>query len=252
MTHAFIPTNLPLYIQCLRIPARWQLVPRPTGRGGQLWRVSKGLPVDKELLEVQQGPGSATTFDAREARAQFFRLKPGDTDGLIDFLATVGLFERADGAIRDSHGRLRALLPTPEVEVVTAMKGSDGHFHKVRYHSTVPENHIWQIQGLLKDSIQNLHKETGEDYEFPGRIVRRKDKAEYILTTTTFMDAMMLTLSLDRVLKAKVRKCARPDCREVFTFTTEHKRKYCCWDCGHLVSVRKGRKKDKEKGGKKK
>ena len=63
-----------------------------------------------------------------------------------------------------------------------------------------------------------------------------------VITTLTFIDAMKLTLVVDAVSGAKVRKCARTDCRTLFTFTGGHKRKYCSWYCGHIESVRKSRK----------
>ena len=66
------------------------------------------------------------------------------------------------------------------------------------------------------------------------------------LASTGLLEACVLVGFLERLRGDKYRKCARPDCPNVFRRETRHKRKFCNWYCGHLVSVRRTRK-DKRK-----
>lgn len=61
------------------------------------------------------------------------------------------------------------------------------------------------------------------------------------------LEAIVITVHIDRLRKVRFKSCARRDCRKPFTLTSGHRRKYCEWYCGHLVSVRKSYQKKRQK-----
>ena len=235
MAQALIATNLPVFFRCFRIPAEWRL-----GRFTKLHqfddlqalaRVARGEPEqDSSFLTVHYSPGTTTTYNPWEKRDEFFRLKPDDTEGLIRFLGTVGLFERVP--------KFGEREESPDFAVARTAKRT----LMVPYLSNFRIDSIWEARRLLQNSLGSLDKHTGEQIDFHTQIVRSKERAQVNVTTTTFLEAILLTLSVDRVQKAKVLKCARPDCPVTFSFTSGHRRKYCSWDCGHLESVRRQRR----------
>jgi hypothetical protein len=244
MTQTLISTNLPVFFRCFRVPVEWKL-----GRYTEysqlaalaaLTRRGKGKPEqDSGFLSVRYSSGPATTYDPWEKRDEFFRLKGDDTEGLLKLLATVGLFERAGGM----NWGVGEREDSPKNAIVRA--GAETQFI-VPYLSNFSVQGIWALRRLLQNSLESLDKHTGEQINFQAQIVRSKGRAQVNVTTMTFLEAILLTLSVDRVQKAKVLKCARPDCPVTFSFTGGHKRKYCSWDCGHLESVRRQRRKAKQ------
>src|SRR5580704_15729489 len=53
------------------------------------------------------------------------------------------------------------------------------------------------------------------------------------------LEAIVLTVHIDRLRGVKFKTCARPDCAKPFPVISRHRRRYCDWRCGHLMAVRK-------------
>jgi hypothetical protein len=183
---------------------------------------------EPEQLYVRAQHGAATAYDPWEKRREFLCLDQADTGALLAFLQTVGLFERDRAGIAS------------ESAVATA---PDGLIHQTKYSSEIRVKSIWAWRRAIENSLSNLKEHSGSYSDFPARFATIKDEPHVIITTLTFLDSMALTLSVDRALGAKVRKCARPDCRTMFSVLSKHKRKFCCWECGHLEAVRRQRRK---------
>lgn len=221
-----LPVNLPLFSRCLRIPAKW--------------REEKGVLTvhrpNRPLIEEMRSPVYATHFDPWEKRDEFFALKHGDTQALVTFLETVGLFQRASFDIK-RHPKIvsSAAIRLPNEEVS----------YETYYVSTMSTLYVWGIQKLLMRCL--IENEVGRSSDFEVRIDRVNGLAQVIFTTLTFIDAVLLTLTIDRVMGAKVRKCARPDCGIPFAYTGGHRKKYHCWNCGHVESVRRQRRRKRRK-----
>lgn len=246
MTQQLMRSNLPIYYRCLCAPTKWARARKEITNLSALARLLKVEPtalqpeLDEDFLRVTLERGVATSFDPWEKRSEFFRLKPGDTEALLKFLATVGLFEAVG---LDAGGdETRALISA----------GDEQPHYTTRYQTKTSEKYIWGMQRLLIGALKNLEKHTGKYRDFQVRIVHAKTGPRAVLTTTTFVESLLLTLAIDKVQDAKVRKCTRPDCGVPFSATGGHKRKYCSWYCGHIESVRKSRRKakqaDKKKG----
>ncbi len=228
-----IEANLPLYVRCLRMPAEWR---RATHMDTPLKRLALLAfrdpdQQDGDLLLVSPAGGVAEPYDPWEKRSEFFRLQTGDTDSLLAFLGTVGYFD-SSRRISDSNQTI-------------FQKTADGLVHTADYQPKVSEKYVWGIRRLFENSVRT-GEHTGQHTDFPVRIVTVRDQPRLVVTTTTFEDALALTLSIDAVRRARRRKCARPDCGVPFTFTGGHSRKYCGWYCGHIESVRNSRKRAKK------
>lgn len=69
-----------------------------------------------------------------------------------------------------------------------------------------------------------------------------------VIETTDAISSILATITIDHLRGARLRACARKDCSQIFEITSRHKRKYCSNYCGHLVSVRRTRKRQRRKG----
>jgi hypothetical protein len=197
------------------------------------------MATDGDLLEVNPVSGKATTFDAWEKRDEFFRLKRGNTQALLAFLRSVGFFARPE--------MLGAGSRTGKTTIVI---GGEGLHSDVPFVSKISEKDIWEVRRLIIGSLGALGQHTGQYHDFQVRMVPTSNGAQrLVLTTTTFLEALLLTLSVDQLKGARKQKCARPDCGIQFSITSRHKRKYCQWECGHIESVRKQRRKAKRAPG---
>jgi hypothetical protein len=229
-----IEANLPLYVQCLRMPTDWRRATHMDVPYKKLAQLAYLHPneQDRDLLMVSPNvAGELETYDPWEKRSEFFGIKEGDTDALLAFLRTVGYFGSTQH-VSESSGKS------------THVKAAWGLVYSARFEPKVSEKHVWGMRRLFENSVRS-GKHTGEHTDFPVRIVTVNGSPRLVVTTTTFEDALALTLSVDTVRRAKRRKCARPDCGVPFTFTGGYARKYCSSYCGHIESVRESRKRAK-------
>jgi hypothetical protein len=198
--------------------------------------IAKEEEKDIDLLKVSQLARTKPTFyDPKEKRNQFFRLERGDTEQLVNFLNTVGLFASTTsllGSQRDiESGVKHALTET-----------ASGDLYSVPYSPVQSAEHIWEMRDFLVGGLK-ANEELGDVCDFQTRIVRESSSPKVVIATATLLDALLLSVIIDRVRKAKVQKCARPDCGILFTSVNRHEKKYCCRYCAHVESVRRHRKK---------
>jgi hypothetical protein len=232
-----LESNLPVYFQCLAVPVEWKRALLPYKNLASLMDPNFPEPQEGDLLAVHLVHSrDPVAFDPWEKRNEFFRLPQGDTDALLAFLRRVGFFERP-----------RAFIDEDGIETIIRVKDDETHY--VQYNHKTSEKRIWGLRRLLMGSLEKLSTWTGKHSDFQMRIVRSKGEARVIVTTTTFLEAIQLTLTVDRVMGAKVTKCGRPDCTVPFSTTGGHKRKYCSWYCGHIESVRRSRRQNRSKKG---
>jgi hypothetical protein len=234
MAH-LLEANLPIRFQCLAVATKWVLIKQLPD--GSLLHPKEGRNNGLHVMSVVESP--PTTFDPWDKRDEFFRLSEGNTEGLLSLLRTVGLFQAAS----------QAQGASPEqkdfVEEIS-IKAGKGLGFEVRYVTEFEEATIWQLRRVLLNTLKG-YGDVGDYSEFRVRIVRVRGEPQIVLTTTTFMEALLLTIVADRVMGAKLQKCARPDCGTVFSTTGGHKRKYCQWYCGHIESVRNSRRSNRGK-----
>jgi hypothetical protein len=224
--------NLPIHLQCLKVPIQW------VRERCQLEVLDEQLRPHKYESWCYQGKvlyskpqigspwAKLDTYDPWEMRTEFLRLESLDgskrSDAFFAFLQKVGAFatfeERTDLRIFEAEGGLEVVGEQP-------LRGED---------------HFWEELEAIKDGMR---KNNSWDHDFKVRFVTQgRRKTFLVLTTVSFVDAVRASQSIDRVLGAKIRKCARADCGTLFSTTSNYKQKYCQWYCGHLESVRRSRK----------
>ncbi|HEY4933663.1 MAG TPA: CGNR zinc finger domain-containing protein [Terriglobales bacterium] len=115
---------------------------------------------------------------------------------------------------------------------------------------TAPIGSWRRLKGFDRSKLEMIHAflEFGPILHFDLSGAVPKANA---LCTSGVLEGMVLTVFFERLKGDRYRECARPDCDVVFRRETRHKRKFCSWYCGHLVSVRNSRiaKARKEKEG---
>ena len=226
-----IPLNLPIRMQCLRVPVEWQCK-----RSGTRLENAHGDDRDYYSFRAYVTTGEHSFFDPWEMRAEFFRLRDqSELDGLLKFLNKVGLFDKADAG---DVGR------APDVAEEYLIKHKNWRFW-VRDQPEVEYMHFFSMQGVMRQAMTSKGSHVLDNSDFEFRFVRDRREGYLLLTTVSFLHAVAATIQIDRLRKAKIHKCARPDCAIPFAVTGERARKYCSWYCGHLESVRNKRKLEK-------
>jgi hypothetical protein len=155
-----------------------------------------------------------------EVRDKFLRLRHDDRDALRTFLWTTGSFCWLD-------------------------------------HRPIAESELWQFQAVIREQLLNprvsenrTRRATELENIIHNRIQRHVlninvgfedgslvGEAEAINT----FDAILSTIFLDRLKNLRFKVCQRPDCAAIYELTSRHNRKFCSYDCAHLMTVRRSR-----------
>ena len=245
MAQDLIHVNLPIRLQCLRVPVKWKYEIVRTNDGREtVWFGAAG---------GRSEPASA--FDPREKRAEFFRLKDTDYEGLREFLDGVGLFRSAsiDSALFAAE--------TADVKEIEKMQDNYRHVnaadgsHKV-WGDPIPLDLdvFWTMRRTVIRELEEPKKGVGFDvWPLSIRLANLRSGPAAVITTLTFEDALAASVRIDHLLGAKIRKCERQDCPVTFSApATKENKIFCSWYCGHITSVRKKRDKDRKAKGRKK
>ena len=223
MTH-LIPLNLPVRIECLRIPVEWTR--RLVGHSGTT-RGGKEIEFEEWIYSADLIDEPPVTYDPWEKRSEFFRIERDDSEALFAFLEKVGLFDRATVTDVAFDARLLSTLPSLGADIAD--------------QPTREEWHFWEMRSWIEDEMLGKTNDL-EHFKFDVRFARKGKHDAYLLVTThSFMEALAVSVCIDRAQRAQVRKCARPDCGALFAVTTNRKQKYCVWNCGHVEAVRRQR-----------
>jgi hypothetical protein len=75
----------------------------------------------------------------------------------------------------------------------------------------------------------------------------RRGEPRGVIETITGREMLIATIHLDLLRGGKFQVCKRSDCAIPFSAESKHKRKYCSWDCGHIESVRRARKRERKR-----
>ena len=180
-------------------------------------------------------------LDAWKVREDFFALRENDNDKLRRFLDKTGMFQR-EGSSK--------LLGHWSAEVME-------HYRKAKQQPLVVAG-VWNFRESLNRALLNK-KAFKEDYAplvtRPGtglQMIQQRDVefplsleltnvASGVVTVWDTYHALLATVFFDIARGIRFKTCARKDCGKAFPLESKHKKKFCCWYCGHLVSVRKGR-----------
>jgi hypothetical protein len=232
--------DIPIRFRFLRIPAIWEIRTvngRPHHRERE-FAFSKLLTDDSlEAFELEELNG----WDCRDA---FFRIPEGDKGKLLEFLKTVGVFSNLElsGHWSDEVTKhCREGHPVP-IDVRGIWKLRDGLKRALLNRGEFAE--VYAPPLSRPRTARQLVQQSG--INFPLRFEVGK-VASGVVTTTEAYHMLLATVFADVVRGTRFKTCEREDCGSPFPITSEHSRKFCCQYCGHLVSQRKKRERDKKK-----
>lgn len=219
------------------------------------------VPVRWELREIRSGPEQAVSIwafptvlddgtvesfklkerDAWDCREEFLSIPDGDNEKMRQYLESVGIW--LDDRNEYEH----------QAREVAEHRRA-GHPHAVAVSG------LWKFQSMLKRSLMNkrafrekyglalarpetglqLLNESRRVMEFPLLMDLGKAAAGVIAFEDAFR-MLLATVFIDVVRGIRFKVCARKDCRKPFPLESKHHRKFCCWYCAHITTVRKNR-----------
>jgi hypothetical protein len=62
-----------------------------------------------------------------------------------------------------------------------------------------------------------------------------------VVTVTDAYHLLLATVFVDAAQRIRFKICQRKDCGKPFPLENKHKKKFCCWYCGHITTVRRNR-----------
>jgi hypothetical protein len=219
MSHEFVNIAAPIRLRFAVVSGTWAE-----------WEESDEV---EHAWEFTQGPMDANvTLDAWEVRKEFLGLRHDQRDALRSFLLKTGAFcwlnpyrPIADSELWQFQAAIRRQLLKPTVSENRTKTATE--FEAV-IHNRI-QVHLMSINVGLED----------------GTLV---GEAEALNT----FDAILSTIFIDRLRKLRYEVCERPDCAAIYELTSRHERKYCSYDCAHLMTVRRSRKGRRKKNQNKK
>lgn len=206
-----------------------ELVPEPTNEN-----------VDLDPSEESDGGGPRSEFipestdekvelDAWEIRNEFLELQHDDREALRKFLGKTGAF----GWLNEYRGLKESELWKFQAAI-----------RRQLLRPTVSKNETkfaTDFEGVIHNRIQSYVMNAYVGL-VDGKVIAEAEAAN------TF-DAIVSTIFIDRLRKLRFKVCQRPDCAAIYKLTSRHTRKFCSYNCAHVMTVRRSRKAQKKKKG---
>jgi hypothetical protein len=198
------------------------------------WQVSITKAKDPEFVFTRSRQRAYRAEDSFEARKAFLAVKT--IDEALRFFEYYGPLQykkpREGGSKKD-----RSL--EPETVRWSQFLSVQADFHLALMAEGIPSERAALYRFVFG---QPLIVEVGFRAVQPDTNLRgaRTDEIDDAAITPCFdvIDALRATIFLSRRQGFRWRRCARPDCANLFEHTTKHQRLYCSPECAHLQAVR--------------
>jgi uncharacterized protein YutD len=204
----------------------WEFTPASMSDPVELEPAEDSDDVDYARESTPAPMSNPVELDPWEVRMEFLGLRHDDRDALRNFLHKTGAFcwinyrPIAETELWQFQAAIRQQLLKPTV--------SENRIKRATEFETAIHNRI---------QVHLMNINVGfEDGTLVG-------EAEALNT----FDAILSTIFIDRLRKLRFKVCSRPDCATIYELTSRHKRKFCSYDCAHLMTVRRSRKGKKKK-----
>jgi hypothetical protein len=214
MSHEFVYITAPIRLRFSVVSGAWAE-----------WEESEDLDYGWEF--TPGSTGANVVLDSWEVRDEFLGLRHDQRDALRNFLRKTGAFcwlnqyrPIAESELWQFQAAIRQQLLKPTVSENRTKLATE---FEVAIHNRI-QAHLMNINVGLED----------------GTLV---GEAEALNT----FDAILSTIFIDGLRNLHFKVCARPDCATIYELTSRHKRKFCSYDCAHLMTVRRSRKGKKKK-----
>jgi hypothetical protein len=172
------------------------------------------------LFEPDSPTGLHKERDPWQMRDEFLRLKRDD-EALLDFVNKWGEWDS------------EVLFPI----------GGQTIARKIDHYCPrfILPDRVWKMQDFYRSALRTPAEEWLTRFAMLGGLKKRSTFPYLAANSASCRTAIETTITIDLLKKVRFRACARPDCDNVFSLDSRHKRKYCQQYCGHLESVRKQR-----------
>ena len=257
--------GLAINVQFLRIPTRWSIKPEP--ESGIVPKSEWGVLRDPDTYQRVAVPEVSQSSDIQpvpvdgwELRDRFFRLrfdKPNEPS-VLRLLNDVGVWDAIEdlGASEDSEGKMllwgafgsRFFRGWAPPVLLTDLKEEQEFWRRLlsdrealkAYFGTSPRRDASPAERTRFAVQSHLYN------RLPLRLEWRSGRPMGFIETITGREMLNATIHLDLLRGAKFQVCKRPDCSTPFSIESRHRRKYCTWYCGHIESVRRARKRERQ------
>jgi hypothetical protein len=242
-----VELNLPLQLQCFRVPVRWSY---ETDKGGPVYQAQ----IDQRLLSdcLGDGPvlkvrkdtnaGKLGKYDPWKLRLRFLEVNLDSPTTVLEFLNDVGLFSPPDHSFHDENR-------------VVAIEALDG-IHAYNWDSVKPvvADDLEEALRFCKEWPCQLSDPSGAIFRSRVATMREWDfgfgrlgyTPKMFLTAVSFYESYQIAFAIDQITKAKKVRCNRLKCAKTFTHTGNRRRLYCSAECGHAEAVRALRQRQRE------
>jgi len=237
--------EIPVRLRFFRVPTQWAMrmvLPEEPDHEAHLFAFPT-VNADGSLDAFQ-----LTQRDAWTCREEFLSLRVGDTDGLRNFLESVGLwFSSEQDPIghrsREVREHLKEGNPTP-ITVAGLWRFQRSLRESLLKKKAFKETYAPEV-GRPSTGLQLLN-ESREGIEFPLR-VELTNVVAGVVTLTDAYRMLLATVFFDVARGIRFKICQRPDCRRPFPLESKHERKFCSPYCAHFTAVRRARQKKKKR-----
>ena len=186
-----------------------------------------------------------TEIDGWHWRDEFFRLPHKDINALTGFLNEVGAWPLRDMSTQTPGLSLHnpIFLRPDDIadiwrfrnELMLALLGPN----RVDF-----KEQIAPPRGKTKNHLDLVLPEV-QPNSFHLRL-ELSSTVEGVVTVTNARHMLFTTVLADVARGIRFKTCQRKDCQRPFALESKHKKKFCSQYCGHLVSLRKKRKRAKK------
>jgi len=226
--------SVPIRLRFLRIPAIWDLRTIQRGQREHLYAFSR--VEDDGTIEAFQ----VSELNGWRCRADFFELQEGDNPALLKFLKKMGVWLNQEGELlghwsKEVLQHCRAGHPVP-IEV----KGLWGFRERLKQALVDKDAFKKTYAPLLSRPNSGLQLVQQRGIEFPLRL-EITSAASGVVTVMDAYHMLLATVFFDVASGVRFRVCEREDCRTPFPLETKHDKKFCCWYCAHITTVRRNR-----------
>ena len=221
----------------------------------------RGYPLELLVCSAETQRGIQREGDAWLMREEFLRLQP-DTKALLAFLnrwgvwgpTRTGVYAPPEPGIPNPTRRGWGPLPGDRdpkrlpADIRAAVWGQAFAESTVLDRQALNYLFSFDVWHFQKQCREALMKPAGKwlPTQKVFDLVPRPQYPHYVRQAVTCQRAIVDTIIIDLLTKAKFRLCSRPDCRAPFRIESQHKRVYCSQSCGHLESIRRIRRRTKQ------
>lgn len=235
--------EIPVRLRFFRVPTQWTMrmvPPEAPDHDAHLF----AFPTVITDSSLDAFP--LTERDAWTCREEFLSLRVGDSDGLREFLESVGLWFSSEHdpishRSREITAHLKKGNPTP-IAVAGLWRFQRSLRESLLKKKAFKETYA-PVVGRPLTALQLLN-ESREGIEYPLR-VELTNVVAGVVTLTDAYRMLLATVFFDVARGIRFKTCQRKDCRRPFPLVSKHEKKFCDPYCAHITAVRRDRQKKK-------